>query len=101
MLKRSFFCTFFLLIVYHVSCCNLSPVFVCYYFIHSSRENCFNCSELIELSPLVVSYLVNTISNRVSPNFRQNVAEINVNCFGGDALNTETNFHTWLRSLME
>ena len=104
MLKRSFFCTFLLLVVYHASYCNLSLVFVGYYFIHSSRENCFNCTELIELSPLVVSYLVNKIRNRVSPNFRQNVSEINVNCFGGgNALNTETNFHTWLwlRSLME
>ena len=67
MLKRSFFCTFFLLIVYHVSCCNLSPVFVCYYFIHSSRENCFNCSELIELSPLTGGHFacacVNPLNN--------------------------------------
>ena len=39
--------------------------------------------ELIELSPLVVSYLVNKISNRVSPNFCQKVSEINVNCLGG------------------
>ena len=41
---------------------------------------------MIELSPLVVSYLVNKIRNRVSPNFRQNVSEINVNCFGGGML---------------
>ena len=51
MLKRNFFCTvawswILLLVIYHSSSYNLSPVFFCYYFIHIQGETVKNCSEI-------------------------------------------------------
>ena len=51
MLKRNFFCTVALswilfLVIYHLSCYNLSLVFFCYYFIHIQGKAVKNCSEI-------------------------------------------------------
>ena len=46
MLKRIFFCTFLLLVIYRVSCYNLSLLFVCYHNIHIQGKTVKNCSEI-------------------------------------------------------
>ena len=71
MLEGNVFCVlysrsfFLLLVIYHVSCYNfcffLNKIF--------QGKTVKTVRKLIELSPLIVSYVVTKISNRVSPSF--------------------------------
>ena len=71
MLEGNVFCVLYsrsfvlLLVIYHVSCYNL------FFFLNKifQGKTVKTVRKLIELSPLIVSYVVTKISNRVSPSF--------------------------------
>ena len=70
MLEGNVFCVLYsrsfvlLLVIYHVSCYN-------FFFLNKifQGKTVKTVRKLIELSPLIVSYVVTKISNRVSPSF--------------------------------
>ena len=82
MLKRIFFCTFLLLVIYRVSCYNLSLLFVCYHNIHIQGKTVKNCSE-IDWTLSFNSFISrNQNKQPCVAKFCQKVSEINVNCLG-------------------